>query len=320
MLKLGTLVAVLLLAGSAYAQLNTCVSCQFFVGTLIGSLPSNPNVTTIAARLDKLCETLPSMFSNQCHQFVKNNRDNLIQFLSSGRSPEAVCKALKLCSANAWNGAAADEYTPKKTEGPLVVNAQFKTEDTSCDFCTFVMWQVQTTLKDNYTIGNIANTLNTICLNLPVGQHECLQFVQSYFPLLVKYLSAHDTALQVCKLLGQCTNSSMDANTLMIEDQKTMARAIVRHYVATHPLELAAQSSSGCQLCQWIVSAGEAWLSDGHNEAEISNFLQQVCDFFNQYAAQCQQLVAVYTPKVIEMLVENYTPPYVCGQIGGCSP
>jgi len=308
--RLLAVLALLLLAGSSYAQLNHCVSCEFFVGSLISSLPANPTVDSISTQVDKLCDRLPSSFSRQCHAFVKSNRDAVVQFLSNGRSAEYVCKAIHMCSDQT-------QATHTVQQNSVVMSAEFKAQDTNCDFCTFVMWQVQSSLRDNYTISNIANTLNAVCQHLPVGNQDCLHFVNSYFPLLIKYLAARDTAIQVCKLLGQCTN-----DTSLIEDKQIYARAVVRHYVATHPfaVELRAQSSSGCQLCQWIVSAGEAWLSDGHNEAEISNFLQQVCNFFNQYAAQCQQLVAVYTPKVIEMLVENYTPPYICGQIGGCSP
>jgi hypothetical protein len=293
-----------LLAGSCYADLSNCISCQFFVGTVIQSLPPNSNVALIAARIDTLCDALPALFKTQCHAFVSQNRDAVISFLSNGRSAEYVCKALKVCPAT------ATEHEVIKSN--QIVSADFKPADAACEFCTYVMVQVQHSLNDNFTVSNIANTLNIVCQHLPFGQQDCFHFMQSYFPLLIKYLSAHDTAGQVCTLLGQCTNSTME--------RISRDRSIVREYVASHPLELSAQSSSGCQLCQWVVSAGEAWLSDGHNEAEISNFLQQVCDFFNQYAAQCQQLVAVYTPKAIEMLIENYTPPYICGQLGGCSP
>jgi len=306
-------VALLLFVGSSYAKLNQCVSCQFFVGTLISALPANPSITNVADQVDKLCDRLPDTLTRQCHAFVKSDRDAVVQFLTSGRSAEYVCKAVHMCAETGQS--AAVTATANTEQHGLILNAELKPQEASCDFCTFVMWQVQSSLRDNYTISNIANTLNAVCQQLPVGQQECLKFVNAYFPLLIKYLAAHDTAVEVCKALGQCTNA-----TSLIDDKQILARAIVRQYVASHPLQLHGQTSSGCQLCQWIVSAGEAWLSDGHNEAEISNFLQQVCNFFNQYAAQCQQLVAVYTPKVVEMLVENYTPPYICGQIGGCSP
>lgn len=99
-------------------------------------------------------------------------------------------------------------------------------------------------------------------------------------------------------------------------------------YVMEHPLPLPsldattgplAPSSTECQLCQWIFSAYESWLSDGQTEAEIALFLSQLCNFFGSYAPQCNQLVRVYVPKVIQNYVERTTPPILCTSIGFCS-
>jgi len=112
-----------------FALVDYSINCTWL------TLPK-ATLINIANEVDKLCNQLPASFSGQCHSFVKTNRDNLIKFLSSGRSAEYVCKAIQLC--NIQNDAVQTVNTAaalqQETTG-LVLRAEFKPEDTSCE-CT----------------------------------------------------------------------------------------------------------------------------------------------------------------------------------------
>eukprot|EP01122_Echinamoeba_exundans_P001457 TRINITY_DN1150_c0_g1_i2.p1 TRINITY_DN1150_c0_g1~~TRINITY_DN1150_c0_g1_i2.p1 ORF type:complete len:200 (-),score=24.27 TRINITY_DN1150_c0_g1_i2:617-1216(-) len=186
--------------------------------------------------------------------------------------------------------------------------------EAGCDVCIMTIWEVQRQLKNNLTVDNIQSVLNQVCATMPIFQQECFGWVRNDLPQLVKYLMDRDSAQQICQYVGACQNS-----TLRLDSETRRARLSILAYIATHPLPLSSDAtSSSCQLCQWVISAFESWLSDGHTQEEITNFLQQVCPFFNEYASQCEQLVEVYTPKFIENLIQSETPPVACTQFGVC--
>lgn len=171
------------------------------------------------------------------------------------------------------------------------------------------IWEVQRQLKNNITSDNIAVVMEKVCESLPLFQQECFSWVRNDLPQLVEYIMDHDSAQQICQDIGAC-NRTLNADS---------AKAALFALLTSFPVSLNAQgSTASCQLCQWVISAFESWLSDGHTQEEITNFLQQVCPFFNEYSAQCQQLVQVYTPKFIENLIQSETPPVACTQFGVC--
>lgn len=113
-----------------------------------------------------------------------------------------------------------------------------------------------------------------------------------------------------CSMLGECE--------LSLSGPELEAYWIVQNYVWEHPFIHTEASSSTCQICQWIFSAYESWLSDGETQNQISLFLSQLCNFFGSYSKQCAQLISVYIPKVIQSYIENTTPPFACSSIGVC--
>lgn len=171
-------------------------------------------------------------------------------------------------------------------------------------------------------VVKIGVKLGGICASIAdvTARQMCAQFIAR--PGVVPMLASRTTPSVICARLGDCMRAA--------EAGKRMN--IFFSYLLNHPLPLPssdativaaggplAPSSTECQLCQWIFSAYESWLSDGQTEAEIALFLSQLCNFFGSYAPQCNQLVRVYVPKVIQNYVERTTPPILCTSIGFCS-
>jgi hypothetical protein len=106
-------------------------------------------VAMIAAKVDNLCESLPAMLKGQCHALVSSNRDAVIHFISSGRSAEAICKAIRMCQPALNGGRAETQDTThdnvnqntqqqqqlQHMEAAVVKTANFVPEGLTCD-CT----------------------------------------------------------------------------------------------------------------------------------------------------------------------------------------
>jgi hypothetical protein len=172
-------------------------------------------------------------------------------------------------------------------------------------------------LTSSQTNGiNDANAIRTRVSQTCAGINDvsaramCNAFIAR--PEVVPMLASHTSPARMCTRMGDC-HARSGSNHVDIA-----ARA--HQYVLEHPFrpQITGQSSTECQLCQWIFSAYESWLSDAQTEAEIALFLSQLCNFFGTYAAQCDQLVRVYVPKVIQSYVERTTPPILCTSIGFC--
>lgn len=176
----------------------------------------------------------------------------------------------------------------------------------------------------------IAAKLTSSCVaiqNPPVAL-TCQRFVTR--PGVIDMLAARTPPQRICARLSECQlarEMTAEENTLKKFSDYIVANplpslsmpdsaAALRTYGDSGP---PGPSSTECQLCQWIFSAYESWLSDGQTEAEIALFLSQLCNFFGSYAPQCSQLVRVYVPKVIQNYVERTTPPILCTSIGFCN-
>lgn len=177
--------------------------------------------------------------------------------------------------------------------------------------CMFFSSMSYTSTQGLTDAAAISTKLEKTCsaINDQKAKSMCNQFIAR--DGLVDLLQQRRSPSDICKALGDC-------HPRVFDDREKFIAERARQYVLEHPFTVVAQSSTECQLCQWIFSAYESWLSDGQTEAEIALFLSQLCNFFGNYAPQCNQLVRVYVPKVIQSYVERTTPPILCSSIGFC--
>jgi len=74
-----------------------------------------------------------------------------------------------------------------------------------------------------------------------------------------------------------------------------------------------------CQICQWAVSAVEAYISQDDTEQELARVLQELCTVLpGNYASLCQNFVVVYMDEAVNYVIDNLTPPLVCNKIDVC--
>lgn len=76
-----------------------------------------------------------------------------------------------------------------------------------------------------------------------------------------------------------------------------------------------------CNFCQFVVHGVESLVTANRTEAAIEKALDDVCGLLPaSLSPMCDTLVNTYTPQLLQMLVNRYSPEEVCTGIGACKP
>eukprot|EP01132_Coremiostelium_polycephalum_P008613 gene8613-10603_t len=104
-LVLFLVIATVFISGSSADEQFTpieCDLCQLSVDSL-ESLVKMDNLTydDIYTALERICDTIPSNYSNLCNTFLKYSAPVIINQIISGNSSRSVCEELQICPTGA---------------------------------------------------------------------------------------------------------------------------------------------------------------------------------------------------------------------------
>ncbi len=67
-----------------------------------------------------------------------------------------------------------------------------------------------------------------------------------------------------------------------------------------------------CMFCKFAIGELDKIVEDKHNEEEIKQALETLCDYLpRNYADQCKSFVDTYTDIIIDMITKDATPEEV---------
>ena len=268
---------------------SSCEMCEFAMTEVFSVLKNKDDQDMVKNVLESICYRLPNSIESNCEDFVDKYTSTIIDFITSGLSPDEICSALKLCTTSA----------PAPAPAPAPVEA-----DTSCVLCEYVITTVDSMLEDQANKEQIKQALEEVCSLLPSSvEKQCDSFVDMYTDIIIDMLTKDVSPEMVCTNLGLCKASSN----------------IVQHQVQLQPEQEVEEAGPYCMLCEMVVKDLDSMLEDKQNEAQIEAALSVVC---SQLSApvhkQCEKLVAKYTEKIIAMFVQDYTPKMVCTELAMC--
>ena len=82
-------------------------------------------------------------------------------------------------------------------------------ESTQCTICKFVVSYIDTVIQNNKSEAAIESALEKVCTIVPHALNSsCVQFVQTYGPVLVTLLENYTTPEKVCAALKLCHNGT----------------------------------------------------------------------------------------------------------------
>jgi saposin len=74
------------------------------------------------------------------------------------------------------------------------------------------------------------------------------------------------------------------------------------------------KDSGLCEVCKLVVQEVDTLLSDNSTEAQIKDYLDNLCHNIPLVGSLCQQVVDEYLDQIIQALLNNLTPTQVCEQ------
>ena len=146
---------------------SNCEMCEFAMTEVFSILKDKDDQDMVKNVLESICYRLPDSIERNCEDFVEKYTAKILNFIVQGLTPDEICAALKLCSA--------------ETE-PVVTTTQAPVEeDTTCVLCEYVITTLDSMLEDKTNEAEIKKSLESLCSLLPSSiEKQCDTFVETY--------------------------------------------------------------------------------------------------------------------------------------------
>jgi len=241
--------------------------------------------TNIEQLADKACAALPAQYQFICKALVSQYLPILINKLTKGMTPQAICADIKLCPASPAQAAPVNKVVPAVRNEML------------CSVCEMAVKELDNELQQHET--NIEQLADKACAALPSNyQFICKALVSQYLPILINKLTKGMTPQAICTDIKLCPASSAKAAPV----SKTV---------------LDVRSGPACSFCQMAVQEVDNLLEQ--HVTDIEKLADRVCAVFPpEYRGTCTALVNDYLPTIINKLTQGLDPHTICTDIKLC--
>jgi saposin len=169
-----------------------------------------------------------------------------------------------------------------------------KLANTECAACEWIMAELEQLLSNNATEAEIIIAVEKVCTYLPSSlTGVCQQLVAMYGPQIVQEFVNNEDPAAICAKLDLCKSSEVE----MPEAPATLE----------------------CAVCEWVMAELEQLVSSNSTETEIIDALEKVCTYLpSSIQSACDDLVAMYGPEILQLLVNKEDPATICTQLTLC--
>jgi len=167
--------------------------------------------------------------------------------------------------------------------------------------CKYVLSYLNLLITANSTEHEIEKAFELVCTILPKKDHEkCKEFIDKYAVIIVELIAELDDPNVICKFLGLCKETS----------KEQIVPVLKKKNLSTLP----------CTLCQYVVNYLDAIIKSNSSEVTIEKALDNVCKIVpeQKLKTQCELLVHLYGPTIVELLAEFADPKTVCDALNLC--
>ncbi|KAK3580729.1 hypothetical protein CHS0354_005737 [Potamilus streckersoni] len=240
----------------------------------------------------KLCPKLAS-FSGFCQQYVEEYAPVVFMLLANELDPDTLCAFIGFC---------INPTVLKVIEAPLLTLARPVSTtklqqsdsvkiDILCPICHLAMVELDQILGEKATKDEIKAAVDKVCDRLSTSdlQKQCEALIQQYEDAIIDFLVRELDPSKVCIYLHLCSSQLKNVG-----------------------------DDLDCELCTSVIDAVEKVLK-GKTEKDVEADLKKLCDFFGNYKAQCQTYITAYGSLVLNLLIQQTAPKYLCNLIKMCS-
>jgi len=173
-----------------------------------------------------------------------------------------------------------------------------------CSLCEFVIQTVESYISSNATEQEILKVLETACTLLPAPYGtQCTSIVEKKGPQIIEWIINKENPQALCQLLTLCPPGGR-VNPI------EFALRLQPHFRPA--------SSSGCVVCQYVVSVIEGYVDNNATVTKIEKSIEAVCAKLpSGYQAYCDS-IAQEIPQIVNWIEQNEQPLQVCQQLSLC--
>ncbi|XP_029493774.2 prosaposin-like isoform X1 [Oncorhynchus nerka] len=190
-----------------------------------------------------------------------------------------------------------------------------------CSDCSQIIELFTDMISNSDTQELIHNTLDALCLRLPIveAQSHCMSQVHMYLPQALQYLTGILKPGETCMVLGLCavrserkapeplppTSNDIDLSNAVLDS-------------GTSP-ELSVQISPQCTFCVYLMKKLESMLPTEKTEDAIVKLMGEVCGLLPaSYKDQCEDFINKYGKEIVDFLLSSAAPHSICALLHLC--
>lgn len=260
-----------------------CQICSVVLQAAQQMLEQNKTETEVIDFVEThLCNKLGGLKSI-CDQYFETNGREIVYKLANKIDPTIICHNIGLCAFR--------KVAPNPALKPM-------TDSLNCTLCKLVFKQVQNALASNATQEKILEMIEQdLCNGTGSTSAACKQLIESFGPVLIKYVVKGLDPEKLCQLIGMCPSGKKTLREIM--------------NLSSDPLK--------CVTCEYAVKFFDFELKNNKTDAAIISALEKVCNYVPASTkSDCDLLIETYGIYMIQLLIQFADPHKVCVTLKLC--
>lgn len=326
-----------------------CDICKTVVTEAGNLLKDNATEEEILHYLEKTCSWIhDSSLSASCKEVVDSYLPVILDMIKGEMSnPGEVCSALNLCQS-------LQEYLAEQNQRQLESNKipevdlarvvapfmsniplllypqdrprsqpQPKANEDVCQDCMKLVTDIQTAVRTNSSfVQGLVDHVKEDCDRLGPGVSDiCKNYVDQYSEVAVQMMM-HMQPKEICVMVGFCDEVKRVPMRTLVPATEAI-KNILPALELTDPSEqdvIQAQNVIFCQVCQLVMRKLSELIINNATEELLIKGLSKACSLLPAPAAtKCQEVLVTFGPSLLDVLMHEVNPNFLCGVISLCS-
>ena len=116
------------------------------------------------------------------------------------------------------------------------------------------------------------------------------------------------------------TAAESEFTRMEVEDARQLMGTVLNRKNQAIESFISGNNGIECDVCQFAVGWVEKKVGSNSTEAEIEQALEQVCNIIpSEFKSGCESVISAYSGKLLNMLLNHFTPSVICQDIGLCT-
>jgi len=309
-----------------------CEFCEKVIQHWITTWTSNTTQEEFKEVLEALCHKMKPKRVDHCLHIVDDYYIPWFSYILHTLNPKTVCTMMGLCHSTSVQGQSqngnfleiSEDVAPitllLTSPEPIEVEEEHKLiggyfapqtfamlEKPGCVICEYVIKELQNIIGSDRSEAQIEKALEKVCAVMPSAvKNQCDHLVEVYGPAIVEILSRDIDPKDVCTLMQLC------------DSQETVL--LLSQMPEDNPIVQMKEQDDYCALCQYAMTTLYQILGNKDTEDEIKNALETVCRILpSSLEDKCDEYMEAYAEKIIELVLQEFTPDQICADLGLCS-